>query len=82
MNHAMTSAEGTALRVQLDALLGSLERYDRAAMVAGDVPVQQLLARLWEARQAASEIETRPELPPMAPTQVTTLYRGVRLAKR
>lgn len=82
MNHAMTRAEGTALRVQLDALLGSLERHDKPAMLAGDIPVQQLLARLWEARQAASEIETRPALPPMAPTQVVALYRGVKLAKK
>lgn len=68
----MSPEHAGAVRVQLDALLASLEQYDEISGITGDIPVMQLLARLHEARGAALQVEQRPLLPQRT---------GVRLGK-
>lgn len=69
----MSSAEGAALRVQLDALWGVLAPLEQAARGTGDGAVMRLLEGVQAARQAAITVERRI---PAART-----YRGITLAK-
>lgn len=69
----MDQAQGAAIHHQLDALVKSLEPLDQAASEADDHDVRALLARLYEARQAALKIACRRSLL-VAP-------QGVRLTK-
>jgi len=75
--HVMDPATGAAVRFQLDGLISSLTKYDQAAIEADDTPVTSLLARLYEARRAAQEIEDRD-----APLRPVPARRGVRLWPR
>jgi hypothetical protein len=59
-SQTMTSAEGAAIRVQLDGLINSLHAADQRAGAAGDEDVLRLLACLYGAREAASAVEMRP----------------------
>lgn len=75
--HVMDSAAGAAMRVQLDAMIAVLDPIDRDAADAGDDAATTLIAKLYAAREAASEIEVRPQ-----PVAVVPQYLGVKLTKR
>lgn len=77
--HVMDSSMGAAMRVQLDAMVNALQPIDQEATDAGDAAVSRLIARLYEAREAASEIEMRPQPAPIA---VLPLSRGISLRRR
>lgn len=68
----MNQAEGAVLRIQLDSMIGALAQFDALAGDAGDEDVLQLIARLYEARDAAAAIEQRTPLK----TQGVTLTRN------
>jgi hypothetical protein len=70
----MAPHEGAAVRYQLDAMIGALTTFDRPAAEAGDEPVSKMLAGLWQARNAAQQIEDR--------LDVRVKRKGVMLAKR
>ncbi len=79
MRNVMNSTEGAALRVQLDGMIAALERFDQMAGLAGDQPVLRMIANLYAAREAASEIEMRPQ---PKHRDVSSLHaKGVRLHK-
>lgn len=64
--YAMDRTQATAWLTQLDAMLNVLtygddDSIDETATAAGDLPVSRMIARLYEARQAAHEIATRPQ---------------------
>mgnify|MGYP001569842894 CR=1 FL=1 len=73
--HIMDAPEGAAAEIQLNAMIASLDGFDQDATDAGDTAVTRLIARLYEAREAASEIAMRPQFP-------TTNNKGVSLRKR
>jgi hypothetical protein len=79
MRNVMNSTEGAALRVQLDGMIAVLERFDQMAGLAGDEPVLRLIACLYGAREAASEIEMRPQPPRIEAVPLPA--QGVRLSK-
>lgn len=72
--HIMNSAQGAAVRIQLDAMIAALQGFDGPAVAADDRPVSRLLCRLYDAAQEAKTIENRSAALP--------LYRGVSLVKR
>lgn len=74
--YVLNTYEGTALRYQLDSMIKVLDPLDQDAVDTGDTAVTRLIASLWAAREAASEIETRPQPVPMAAS-----YQGVDLVK-
>lgn len=69
----MSSAQGAAVRIQLDAMIAALQPFDRPAVEAGDEPVTRLLCRLYAAAQEAKTIEDR-----SAPVP---LYKGVTMTR-
>lgn len=73
--NALTSAEGTAWRYQLDCMINVLDHIDDRAAEIGDKATLRLIRCLYEAREAASEIEMRPQPAPAD-------SKGVRLVKR
>lgn len=77
----MGQAEGAAWRVQLDAMIRSLDTANEQAGEHGDETVLRMIANLYAAREAASEIEMRP-VPGRKPAPVIPLRRGVSLVKR
>lgn len=72
--HVMDSAEGAAVRFQLDALIKSLEKLGTIADDQGDRQVADLLAALVMAQESAAAIEARGLRPPA--------YRGVSLVRQ
>jgi hypothetical protein len=72
--HIMAPHEGAAVRYQLDGMIKALQAFDRPAAEAGDTTVTELLAGLWQARNAAQQVEDR--------LDVRAKRKGVQLAKR
>lgn len=70
---ALSTFEGAAIRVQLDAMIKALTQVDDYAAEVDDKVTLRLIARLHEARAAAREIEDR--------DPALLLYKGVRLNK-
>lgn len=58
----MTTYEGAALRVQLDAMVKAIEPYESAAKEASDIMLLALLGQLRQAHATAAQIEERPPL--------------------
>jgi hypothetical protein len=58
----MDNTWGNALALQLDGMIKALAPFDHAAGEAGDEQVLKLIARLYDAHAAASEIATRQPL--------------------
>jgi hypothetical protein len=89
--HVMDAAEGAAWGYQLDCMIKVLDQIDDRAAEVGDEPVLRLIRCLYEAREAATQIETRTPPPPLMvvaladkpqPTSPMPARRGVNLAKR
>lgn len=72
--HIMNSAQGAAVRIQLEAMISALQPFDRPAVEADDGPVVRLLCRLYDAAREARTIEDR--------TAPVPLYKGVTLGKK
>lgn len=68
----MSSAEGAAVRVQLEAMILALDPFTVRAGNVGDPVVLELLHHLHKANDTATRIERRAQ----------SLGKGVRLAKR
>lgn len=58
----MTTYEGAALRVQLEAMVKVIEPYESAAKEASDIMLLSLLGQLRQAHTTAAQIEERPPL--------------------
>lgn len=71
--HAMSPAEGAALRVQLDGLRTDVQRLLDDAVQRTDIEVLRLISTLTEAHDLACAISFRREDEPA--------YRGVSLVK-
>lgn len=71
--YAMGSAEGAAVRVQLDGMIAALESFEGIAKSVQDSPVLRLLLDLRAAHGTAQIIEGR--------ERFVTLYKGVSLTR-
>lgn len=60
----MNQAEGAVLHLQLDSMVKALTTFDTMAGEAGDADVLKLIAKLYEAREAALRIACRRPLTP------------------
>lgn len=83
--YAMDKNQGAAMRAQLDAMInvltaGGADSIDETAAAGRDTTTARLVARLYEAREAASEIEMRPQ-PQIDPRTLTVPPMGVRFRR-